>query len=160
MWFLLNVTWCCLREAQNIFFWRVKGVCLDFYVHFSNFLSGRRACGLGCVEIKFHIWTWMHNVSKIMCCQKKIYRSVSNNNNNNNVTVLPIVIGTHVTIFKGLMKRLEDMEIWRQVETIQTTGLRSVEILRRVRRTWRSLLSLKTLVKKSFDADVKTLKGE
>ena len=52
---------------------------------------------------------------------------------NTKVTVIPIVIGTLGTISEELRKRLEDLEIRRQVETIQTTALlRSSCILRRV----------------------------
>ena len=45
---------------------------------------------------------------------------------------------------KGLVKRLEDLEIWRQVEAFQTTALlRSARILRRVLETWGDLLSFR-----------------
>ena len=37
------------------------------------------------------------------------------------VTVIPIVIGALGTVTEGLGKRLEDLEIRGQVETIQTT---------------------------------------
>ena len=47
--------------------------------------------------------------------------------------VIPIVIGALGTIPKGLIKRLEDLEIRGLVETILTTALlRSARILRRV----------------------------
>ena len=49
------------------------------------------------------------------------------------VTVIPIVIGT---VTKGLVQRLEDLEIRGRVETIKTTALlRSARILRRVLET-------------------------
>ena len=49
------------------------------------------------------------------------------------VMVISVVIGALGTIPKGLIKRLEDLEIRGQVETIQTTALlRSDRILRRV----------------------------
>ena len=49
------------------------------------------------------------------------------------VAVMLIVIGAFGTVTKGLIKRLEDLEIKVQVETIQTTALlRSAIILRRV----------------------------
>ena len=52
------------------------------------------------------------------------------------VTVIPIVIGALGTVTKGLIKELEDLEIRRQVETIQMTALlRSARILRRVLET-------------------------
>ena len=47
--------------------------------------------------------------------------------------VIPIIIGAVGTITKGLVERLEDLEIRRRVETIQTKALlRSARILRRV----------------------------
>ena len=53
-----------------------------------------------------------------------------------NVTVLADVSAALVTIPKGLIKRLEDLEIKGQVETIQTTALpRPARILRRVLET-------------------------
>ena len=59
------------------------------------------------------------------------------------VTIVPIVIGALGTITKGLLKGLEDLEVGRRVETIQTTALlRTVRILRRVLETWGDLVSL------------------
>ena len=47
--------------------------------------------------------------------------------------MIPIVIGAFVTVTKGLLKGLEDLEIGGRVETIQTTALlRTARILRRV----------------------------
>ena len=58
------------------------------------------------------------------------------------VTIIPIVIGPFGTATKGLLKRLEDMEVGGRVETIQTTSLlRTARILRRVLNT-RETLSL------------------
>ena len=52
------------------------------------------------------------------------------------VTVMPIVIGVLGTIPEGLVKGLEDLEIGRQVETIQITALlRLARILTRVLET-------------------------
>ena len=63
---------------------------------------------------------------------------------NTKVIIIPIVIGTFGTVTKGLLKRLEDVEIRGRVETIQTTTLfRTARILRRVLETWGDLLSLK-----------------
>ena len=60
------------------------------------------------------------------------------------VPIMPIVIGDFGTVTKGLFKGLEDMEVGRRVETIQTTALsRTAKILRRVLETWWDLLSLK-----------------
>ena len=55
---------------------------------------------------------------------------------NMKVTVIPIVIGALSTVTNGLVQRLEDLEIRRRVETIQTTALLgSARILRRVLET-------------------------
>ena len=52
------------------------------------------------------------------------------------VTVIPIVFRTLGTSLKELVKKLEDLKIRGQVETIQTTALlRSARILRRVLET-------------------------
>ena len=52
------------------------------------------------------------------------------------VTIIPIVIGAFVTVSKGLLKGLEDLEVGGRVETIQTTTLlRTARILRRVLET-------------------------
>ena len=60
--------------------------------------------------------------------------------------------GEHYTIrdwcfcnrHQRIIKRTEDLEIGRRVETIQTTALlRTTRLLRRVRETWEDLLSLK-----------------
>ena len=60
------------------------------------------------------------------------------------VSIVPIVIGDLGTINKGLLKGMEDLEVNRQVETIQTTALlRTARILRRVLETWGDLLSLR-----------------
>ena len=63
---------------------------------------------------------------------------------NMKVMVIPIVIGVLGTVTKELVKGLEELEIRKQVETIQTTALlRLARILRRVLETWGDLLSLK-----------------
>ena len=50
-----------------------------------------------------------------------------------NVTVIPIANGALETIPKGMVKKLEDLEIRGQVKSIQTiTLLGSARILRRV----------------------------
>ena len=60
---------------------------------------------------------------------------------NMKVTIIPIVIGAFGTVTKGLYKELE---VGERVETIQTTALlRTARILRRVRKTYGDLLSLK-----------------
>ena len=63
---------------------------------------------------------------------------------NMKVTIVPIVIGAFGTVTKGLLKDLEDLEVGRRVETIQTTALlKTARIVRRVLETWGDLLSLK-----------------
>ena len=63
---------------------------------------------------------------------------------NMKVTIIPIRIGTFGTVTKGLLKKLENLEVRGRVETIQTTVLlRTARILRRVLETWGDLLSLK-----------------
>ena len=63
---------------------------------------------------------------------------------NMKVTIVPIVIGALGTITKGLLKGLEDLEVGRRVETIQTAALlRTARILRRVLETRGDLLSRK-----------------
>ena len=55
---------------------------------------------------------------------------------NMQVTIIPIVIGAFGTVTKGLLKGLDDLEVGRRVETIQTTALlRTARILRRVLET-------------------------
>ncbi len=55
---------------------------------------------------------------------------------NMKVKIIPIVIGAFGTITKGLIKRLEDVEIRGLVETIETTVLlRTARILRRILET-------------------------
>ena len=55
---------------------------------------------------------------------------------NMKVMIVSIVIGAFGKITKGLLKGLEDLEVGRQVNTIQTTALlRTTKILRRVLET-------------------------
>ena len=55
---------------------------------------------------------------------------------NMKLTIVPIVIGALGTITKRLLKGLEDLEVGRRVETIQTTALlKTGRILRRVLET-------------------------
>ena len=64
------------------------------------------------------------------------------------VMIIPIVIGAFGTLTKWLLKSLDDLEVVGRVETIQMTALlRTARILKRVRETWRDLLSLKLLWK-------------
>ena len=61
---------------------------------------------------------------------------------NMRVTIIPFVIGVFGTVTKGLLKGLEDLEVGKRVETIQTL-LRTARILWRVLENWGDLLSLK-----------------
>ena len=55
---------------------------------------------------------------------------------NMKVTIIIFVIGAFVTLTKGLLKGLEDLEVGGQVETIQTTALlKTARILRKVLET-------------------------
>ena len=55
---------------------------------------------------------------------------------NMKVTIVAIVIGALGTVTKGLLKGLEELEVSRRVETIQTTAwLRTARILKRVLET-------------------------
>ena len=52
---------------------------------------------------------------------------------NMKVAIIPVVIGALGTVQKGLVQRLEDVEITERVDTIQINALfRSARILRRV----------------------------
>ena len=58
--------------------------------------------------------------------------------------IIPTVIGALVTVTKGFIKGLGDVEITGRVDSIQTTALlRSGRIWRRVLETRDGLLSLK-----------------
>ena len=60
------------------------------------------------------------------------------------VMVEPNVIGALCTVNKGLLQRVEDLEIRGRVEIIQTTALLiSARILKRVLETRRKLVPLK-----------------
>ena len=62
---------------------------------------------------------------------------------NMKVTLILVVVGAHGTVTKGLINRLEDLEIRGRMETIQTASLlRSARILRRVLERRGDLLSL------------------
>ena len=69
---------------------------------------------------------------------------------------MPIVIGALGTVNKGLIIRLEELEIRGQVVTIQITALRSARILRRVLETCCHSNSSEN---PSANAGVRTLKG-
>ena len=59
---------------------------------------------------------------------------------------MPGVTGVHSTVTKRLIQGLEDLEVRRRVETIQTiTLLRLTRILRRVLETRKDLQSLRLL---------------
>ena len=60
------------------------------------------------------------------------------------MTFIPIVIGAFGSVIKGLLKRLEDLEVSGRVMTVQTIALlRTARILIKVLETWGDLMSLK-----------------
>ena len=60
------------------------------------------------------------------------------------IPIILIVIGAFGTVTKGLLKGLEDPEVGRREETIQTIALlRTSRIMRRVLETWGDFLLLK-----------------
>ena len=72
------------------------------------------------------------------------------------VKIIPIVTGTLGTVTKGLVQRLEELEITGQVNTIQTTALlRSTRILRRVLVIWGDLPPPNSSEKLPVNTDVK-----
>ena len=74
------------------------------------------------------------------------------------VTMIPVAIGTLGTIPNGLVKGLEDLEIRRQEETIQTTALfRSARILRGSWRPKETYCHSKSSERPSANAGLKTL---
>ena len=76
------------------------------------------------------------------------------------VTIVPIVIGAFGTITKGLLKGLEDLEVDKQVETIQTTALlRTPRILRRIWTPEKTGYQSNSSEKPSANTDVKNSKG-
>ena len=78
---------------------------------------------------------------------------------NMKVTIVLTMVGVFGILTKGLLKGLEDFEVGRRVETIQTTAsLKTARIQRRVLETWRELLSLKLQWKPSANADEKNSK--
>ena len=64
------------------------------------------------------------------------------------MTIIQIGISAFGPVTKGLLKRLEDLEVAERVETIQTTELLgTARILKRVLENWGDLLSLKLQLK-------------
>ena len=60
------------------------------------------------------------------------------------VVVVVVIVMAIIIIIIIIIKGLEDLEVGRRVETIQTTALlRTTRILRRVLETWGDLLSLR-----------------
>ena len=97
-------------------------------------------CGLCCTGL-----TTEYNWGKM---KRRICTSILLGNRKNlsniKVTIIPIVIGVFGTVTKGLLKRLEDLEIGGRLETIQTAALlRTARIPRRILDTWGDLLSRK-----------------
>ena len=80
-----------------------------------------------------------HRIDLKECEMKDKYLDLARNLKklgNMKVTIVPIVIGAFVTITKGLLKGLEDLEVGGRVETIQMTALlRTARILRQALET-------------------------
>ena len=123
----------------------------DFDVHTDHLISGRRPDDK---KIKKSICKIVdfadpadHRIKLKECEKKGKYLDLARELKslwNMKVTIVPIVIGAFGTVTKGLLKRLEDLEVDGRVETIQMTALlRTARILRRVLETWGDLLSLK-----------------
>ena len=105
----------------------------------NNNNNNNNSCQLGCAR-------WPQNKTEKMWKEGK-YLDLARELKklwNMQVTIIPIVIGAFGTVTKGLLKVLEDLEVGRRVETIQTTTLlKTARIPRRVLETWGDLLSLK-----------------
>ena len=125
---------------------------LDFDIQTDNSISARRPDltivnkkKRTCKIVDFAVST-DHRIKLKECEKKDKYLDLTRELKelwNMKVTIIPIVIGTFGTVIKGLLKGLENLEVGRRVETIQTsTLLRTVKILRRVLETWGVLLSL------------------
>ena len=68
-----------------------------------------------------------HRIKLKECEKKDMYLDLARGLKklwNMTVTITPIVIGVIGTVTKGLLKRLEDLEVSGRVETIQTTAER------------------------------------
>ena len=118
----------------------------DFYIHTDHLISARRPDIIiiikkrkrTCKIIDFAVPA--DHIIKLKECEKKDkYLDLARELKklwNMQVTIIPIVISAFVTVTKGLLKGLEDLEVGGRVETIQTTTLlRTTRILRRVPET-------------------------
>ena len=126
----------------------------DFDIHTDHLISARRPDliainnnkGRICKIVDFAVPA-DHRIKLKECEKKDKYLDLARELKklwNMRVTIVPIVIGAFGTVIKGLLKGLEDLEVGRRVETIQTTALlRTARILQRVLETWGDLPSLK-----------------
>ena len=127
----------------------------DFDIHTDHLISARRPDLIiinkkkkkkTCKIVDFAVPT-DHRIKLKECEKKDNYLDLARELKklwNMQVTIIPIVIGAFETVTKGLLKGLEDLEVGRRVETIQTTiFLRTARILRRVLETSEDLLSLR-----------------
>ena len=148
----------CPRKNTHKLLW-------DFEIHTDHLISARRPDLIiinkkkrTCKIVDFAVPA-DHRIKLKECEKKDKYLDLARElkkNWNMWVTIIPIVIGAFGTITKGILKGLEDLEVCRRVETIQTTTLlRTATILRRVLETWGDLLSLRLQWKPSANADVK-----
>ena len=122
----------------------------DFDVHTDHLISARRPDLIiinkkkTCKIVDFAVPA-DHRIKQKECEKKDNYLDLARElKKTMKATIIPIVIGAFGTVTKGLLKGLEDLEVGRRVETIQTTTLlRTARILRRVLETWGDLLSLR-----------------
>ena len=117
----------------------------DFYIHTDHLISTRRpdriiinkkkrTCKIDDFAVPAN-----HRVKLKECEKKDKYRDLAWELKtlwNMQMTFIPIVIGAFGTVTKGLLKGLEDLEVGRRVETIQTTTvLRTARLLKSVQET-------------------------
>ena len=117
----------------------------DFDIHLDHLISARRPDLIiinknkrTCKIVGFAVPA-DHRIKPIKCEKMGKYLDFARESKklwNMKVTIILIVIGAFGTVTKGLLKRLEDLEVGGRVETIQTTTLlRTARILRRVQET-------------------------
>ena len=117
----------------------------DFDLHTDHLISARRPDLIiinkkkrTCKIVDFAVLA-DHRINLKECEKKDKYLDLARKLKklwNMQVTIIPIVIRAFGTVTKGLLKRLEELEVGGRVETIQTTILlRTDKILRRVLET-------------------------
>ena len=107
----------------------------DFDIYTDTLISARRPDikkKLICKMVDFAVLV-DHRIKLKECEKKDKYLDLDRELKklwNMKVTIIPIVFGGFGTVTKGLSKGLDDLEVGRRVETIQTTALlRTARIL-------------------------------